>query len=377
MRILIILNLVLTPVLVWSQNLILNSSFEEVIDCPSDFDQLDKLQDWKSVGGTVDVFSECSLEIVPDPPHGPFEYANFNFGESYIYLGISFPFRYKSDTLFREFIQGETILDLSENPHYFSLHAYTNQENRTNHIGVYFSENDNGFIGSYPIDIEPQLEFDDWIGDYHQWKKHEGCVEDIGGSNYLTIGNFHEPGNDEVEFEDIEFSNGLFIDNLILQEIPVLSDTLITIYNGECVKLQSTLNNIPLNYYNQELESVKNILCPTNNQIINQKISSCNNVLRKIEIEVIGCSCDLYTPNIIAPNSTNDINSKFIVGFDNNCIENDFQLNLYNRWGNLVYNGSLAMFETEKLSQGVYVFTLEYLCRGKLQLDSGDFTILK
>lgn len=378
MRSMYLLLLILTSTICWSQNLILNPSFEDVSSCPTDIEQLFKAKHWKNVGGSVDLFGECSVKIIPDPPQGPINYAKFEFGKVYSHSKISFPFRLRSDTIFREFMQGELLQPLSAGLYYFSCYIYTNEPNRTNHLGLHFSNEDLGFIGSYPKGIIPQYEFDEWIGGYNKWKKFEACINNIEGANYITIGNFHEPGMDSIEYPDIKFSNGVFIDNLLLVKILVSEFQDSTIYKcqDECIVLDSTVSNIPVEYFYESIKLDKYQLCSPENKKLEQRVKKCGTLLRNIYITSVDCNCTPRIPNIISKFSFIPENSKFLVKFAFPGIVDNINLLIFNRWGNLIYSGKPEDFNSDVMS-GVYVYVLSYYCNNVKKLIAGDITIIE
>ena len=357
--------------------MLLNGSFEDINSCPDDFDQLIKAEPWKSVGGTVDLFDSCSISVVPDPPQGPLEYADFKFGSSYSRLGFSFPFRLRSDTIFREFMQGQLANTLSSGSYYVSLYAYTTQVNRTNHLDIYFAESDVGFIGSFPKNINPQFSIEEWIGEYRAWKLHEGCLSGLEGSNYVVIGNFQPPGQDAVEFSDMEFSNVIFLDNVSIVAIPELLDETVAIFPGECLDLDTAFNSLPVEYYAEgvKLENFK--ICPKRDMVIEQVVRGCSILTKRITIHVLDCSCSVFVPNIVNAQSENATNQSIIVGYDLECVSAIDKFSLFNRWGNLIVDTKELPIDISSLIPGVYVYSVTFDCHGTKYSQHADITIIK
>jgi len=372
--------IILSPEYSWTQNLVLNGSFEDISSCPDDFNQLYKASHWKSIGGTVDLFDTCSIDVVPVPPTGYLNYADFEFGSSYSFLGISFPFRFRSDTIFREYMQGEFVESLKSNNYHVSFYAFTDQENRTNHLGFYFGQEDLDSIGSYPKIYTPQLEIEDWIGGYDKWKLHEGCVNDIEGSTHFIIGNFYPPGEDLIEHPDIAFSNFLYLDNVVIKEIPSLIIEEINLNQGECLELASSaINDLVVEYFIDNVKIADSQFCPeeVRNYEIEQRVKNCNSIVKKIRIKVSSCGCRVYMPNVINPNSNNAANRTLSPGVAENCNFKVENFSVFDRWGGLVYAGEIINFDSNELINGVYVYLLEYNCNGKEFSKTGDFTIIR
>lgn len=368
----------MSPALCWTQNLIFNGSFEDITECPDDFGQIEKALGWNSAGGTVDLFDTCSVDIVPDPPQGALEYADFRFGSVYTRFGFSYPFRLRSDTIFREYMQGRLTQPLDDGLYYLSFYAYTTKENRTNRIGYYFAPDDVGFIGAYPKDITPQFELDEWLGGYNRWQRHGGCVEGIEGTEFFVVGNFNEPGQDRVEFPDIEFSNVIFFDEMSLIKIPFIQQDADTIlFTGDCMFLDSVVNGIPVTNFINDTPLPNGLFCPDKHSQIEQRIPECGQTLKTINVQVFDCSCDVFVPNAVNTNSLNVANRTLTIGYDDLCTSLNDDLKIYDRWGGLVHHGSPDGFNPDNLNMGVYLYTLSYTCKGEDFAKYGDFTVIR
>ena len=104
-----------------------------------------------------------------------------------------------------------------------------------------------------------------------------------------------------------------------------------------------------------------------------------------IQIETIDCTiCNIYVPNVFSPNA-DGLNDNF--GPSSNCDFATYDLQIYNRWGALVFqslevgNNWDGSFKGEYFTAGVFVFTLEFSFRNgqdnAIKRISGDVTILK
>ena len=72
-------------------------------------------------------------------------------------------------------------------------------------------------------------------------------------------------------------------------------------------------------------------------------------------------------PNVFSPNGDNKNDAFSLQATINQCFDEFFQINIYNRWGKLVYNSNDVLFEWNgtinndggELSEGVYYYTIQ------------------
>lgn len=90
---------------------------------------------------------------------------------------------------------------------------------------------------------------------------------------------------------------------------------------------------------------------------------------------------NIYIPNIILNNSQNPINGSFFLQSD---IELQYNLKIFDRWGNLIYQDDkipsgqyqLGWQPNSKFNAGVYVYLIEFFENEKTVRIAGDITIL-
>lgn len=361
-----------------TQNFILNPSFEEIERCPNTFFQIGLAKYWTSVGQTPDLLNTCDFYIERyDTLILPFD------GESITFTGISFPFRLRSDTVFREFLQGTLATTLTANNYFVSVQVLSHPENRTNHLDIFFSENDLDSIGPYPKNITPQFRLEEeWIGDYGKWKQHCGCVEDIEGSNFFTIGNFNPPLTDAVEFDTVEFSNGVYIDMVELRlPKPLFRDTIVLKSDG-CFQLPNIHDSIRY-FYTFDGDTISNF-CPADvgEYQIKQYPKNCKKGF-DLTVFVEECNCEVFLPSVFSPNNDgiNDSFFPFSASIEDLDVTN---FKIYNRWGGLVHASSSpwnGFVEGKIAEEGIYTYLLEYECCKNLKpqriTKSGDLLLLR
>lgn len=370
--------IILSPWILGAQNLLLNGSFEDISDCPDEYGQIEKAEYWSNKSGSPDAFSECSVDLILDIPGFDTEYATFELGSTYSQIGLSFPFRLRSDTIFREYMQGELQYPMNASKDYYvSFYAYSIQDNRTNHLGFHFSASDIEYFEFFPRHIDPQFEIVDWIGGYRKWKRHAGCLSGVHQAEFVLIGNFNPPGKDSIEIEGIEFSNWIYLDSFAIIEIPSTKNVDVQIATGECFVLDTFIDGFMIDSYIDGQKVTDNEICPSMSLDIEQRIRECGNLIRHIELEVIDCNCEVFVPSAININSSVPENRNFFLGFKSGCIDQVNKVSILNRWGGLMYEGDAADINLENFDLGVYVYAIEYTCRGIQKLKYGDFTLIK
>jgi hypothetical protein len=359
-----------------AQNYILNPSFEEYNICPSNRGQIQYCTHWYSKGNTPDFYHQCGFYKMENTT---FEYTQPPYdGQGVSGIGISFPFRLRSDTIFREYMMGTLIEPLMDVSYYFEAYVLSNPINRTNSLGIYFTEDTIARFDGYASNIIPQINFIDWIGSYPNWKRHAACVDNIVGSQYLTIGNFNTPATDSVEYKDINFSNSIHLDALGLYKIPKYSQMDTTVEIGYCHSLDTILNAIPI-YHVSEGEILLKEKCFDKVGLHNIKtyVKGCDKLIKETTFIVKECN-----PTIICSNIT----IKRSDAFDLKCAINGGEdleivsLTLYDRWGNIILKNNdldLQNINHPKILNGVFVYELKYKVCNTIYVKYGDLTILE
>ena len=111
----------------------------------------------------------------------------------------------------------------------------------------------------------------------------------------------------------------------------------------------------------------------------------CAGITQFIEVEEEDCGCYPFVPNGFSPNSDGR-NDEFKVF--TNCMMTDFELSVYDRWGNRVFTttdvnqGWDGTINGREATVGVYVWQMKYTAmdeRGVIteRVDSGDITLVK
>ena len=190
-------------------NLVMNPSFEELVNCPAYVCTADTAQYWTWVNNTTWNPSNqhdcrgsilttcCTIPYNCGIPDTYFGYQWPRTGSSFICLATAYsPPVNPSPHNGREYLKGQltTTLQIGKN---YCLTFYYNATNEiqyaTNRFGAYV---DNGIVATYsccaPMPVTPQVQNDTnvFMTDTLHWVKIQGSFTAIGNENTITLGNF-------------------------------------------------------------------------------------------------------------------------------------------------------------------------------------------
>ncbi len=271
-------------------NLVQNGSFEDISDCPGQFEPINTAMGWfKPSTGTSDLFNGCA----PSGNQGGVPENWFGFQDSLNgagYVGI-FIYRNSMDT-YREYIGGNLISPLKPN-HYYCLSFYVSMSDifyfPVSTIGAYFSLDSLYIDNNYELPYFPQIENTEsnFIADSVGWQRVSGYFKAIGGERFLYIGNFKDNQNTICLYSPglLEYKSYIYIDNVQLYEcdslvgIDELPKDPVSIYPNPAQDFVTI--ETPQNYNNAQL-SIYNLT----GQLISQKQITQSN--QKIPITELG-----------------------------------------------------------------------------------------
>lgn len=108
--------------------------------------------------------------------------------------------------------------------------------------------------------------------------------------------------------------------------------------------------------------------------------SFCTTFIDSIEIKTVNCFCTAFISNAFSPNGDN-LNDDFGTVID--CSLNSYNLTIYNRWGEKIFESTDVdkrwdgFYLGKKVQQGSYFFTLNYSTEFKTaEYESGTVTVL-
>ena len=185
--------------LVFSQNLVVNPSFEKYVECPVRLGNLEQdVKDWKMPTlGSTDYFNGCSEAMGTPKNFNGQQPADFGVG----YVGL---YMYAPDD-YREYIQGALSTTLQKGEPY-TISLYVSLAERSDfaikEFGIRFSEYpvkvetnkvlSNMHFSKLPGDTSNQLEisYSKFYSDEKEWIKLSQEFVANGTENFLLIGNF-------------------------------------------------------------------------------------------------------------------------------------------------------------------------------------------
>ena len=239
MRWLPICTLFLLPILSVGQNLVPNPSFEDTIFCPFSAGDVNGIEHWIKVKGSVDYFHPCGINgfSVPTNKHG--------FQEPFDRLGYVGIANWAKGFLFREFLGVSLSQPLQPSQRYlvkYHLSMADTVQYALRNFGMLFTEaqppNDVGVL----LSAEPQVvyEGEDFLDDQEGWMTIEGSFIAEGGEQFLTLGNFDDDANTDTLFVVEQTSKSSYY---YLDDVSVVEDT------SYHVGVEDNLGNFQLEVY--------------------------------------------------------------------------------------------------------------------------------
>lgn len=182
-----------------------------------------------------------------------------------------------------------------------------------------------------------------------------------------------------LEIEDIDYTYTRICENIVTN-FPEQNDTTICI--GEEVVLDFLFSGATYQWEDGSNAATRLI---SQAGIYNVLIEKCGeSVNRTVQVNVEDCSCNITIPNAFTPNK-DQVNDQF--GIISDCELLDFQLKIYNRWGQEVFktndytSGWDGTFNGKNQPSDVYVFQYQFRwnkgTKQNLQVERGDVTLIR
>lgn len=233
-----------------SQNLILNPGFEDYSACPSDQDQIDRLNDWNHYFSTPDYLNVCGYH------HSDISY--YDQGAIYLAIYTGLPYASPERGAQREYAEGKLAHSLRKDSLYlFEIQAFqTNTSSySTNNFGLFFSETPYTTIpDTNYIRVQPDIYWPDKMTEKERWHSYRACYKARGGEQYLTLGGFFNNKEVKITSFDNGITNGIILDNVSLTKLSVpeqleISPSADTICAGDCIRITNNMAHIPGNFF--------------------------------------------------------------------------------------------------------------------------------
>ena len=384
-KVVLFLFFVYSNIVVSSQNLIPNGSFEDFSSCPTNLSQINLAYPWFqpcTTWSSSDYYNACDLtNYVSVPIQGGGNYQNARTGNAF--AGIILLLFPNSNNC--EYIEIELADTLIPNRIYcvsFFINAMNSIKWAIDGCGTYFSKDSVLSPTLTLLSYVPQVEnaAGNFLEDSLNWIKISGSFTAIGGEKYLTIGNFKDTGS--LGIDTVNYNNGnsyYFIDDVSVYECdaPVYiaeagSTQTICINKSDSVQIGSMPQNDYIYWWQPALglsnDSIANpFVNPTvtTTYYLHQKDFKFDETIDSVTVIVKSCEDtikdDIFIPNIFSPNG--DLNNDVFYVLSHTIAEMTFCI--YNRWGEKVFEsreinkGWDGTYKNEKCNTSVFVYYLE------------------
>lgn len=252
----------------YAQNLVTNSDFENYTNCPTTggVDGIELVSPWYSVtNGSVDYYNICST-LCPIPSRGQGEYQETFSGNGYAGLWFFSP----NVNNVREYLQAPLSTGLLVGRNYrveFYVNACNISQVYVNNMGLYLSPLPISTSGSeYLIDVSPQIykHGNPIINDTLNWIKITSVYQALGGESYITIGNFRNDGNTQIENNTNQATSlpmsYYFVEDVLVEEItsPFWQYRDTSVYYGDSVLIGPAITGLDIDWYTSNMEFISN-----------------------------------------------------------------------------------------------------------------------
>lgn len=355
-----------------AQNLVPNYSFENNIRlCPVAQGQM-YTTDWYSPNlQTTDFFTPCGLAKWYSTPDNS---QNFGFqyaatGTNYVGIRAWDDSWGSANSSIREYISVKLTEPLTACQLYYisfkvSLANGPKTKWAVSNLGLYVSEDDQKTTVAV-IQAIPQIARDKEKGPpvLGQWETISGYYLAIGGEEYITIGNF-ETYDRTIKWDVVpQMYDGAayyYIDDVNVSESIVSTSFDTTFCDNRNVVYKARLNpdsmRVQVNGETIVIDTNFFVINQTGTYLIEEFQNGCNlQVL--YNATKLDCDGKIQMPTLITPNG-DLMNDEFEPIVFENIIQ--VTLNIYNRWGGLVYTSTSIKWNPLGVTDGIYYYDISY-----------------
>lgn len=185
----------------FSQNLILNNSFENYYSCPTTNSQLNLSKFWfNPAWGTADYFNSCTSSFWVDVPQNFFGFQNSFMGNGYSGIAVSSSAFINA----REYIEQRMNITLKTGKKYCaSMYVSLSDSSKKaiGSMGILITTDTTKSDTSAILFGVPQIQnpSTSYLEDKDNWVKISGIYTAKGGEQFITIGNFNNDANTPVK----------------------------------------------------------------------------------------------------------------------------------------------------------------------------------
>ena len=356
-----------------SNNLVPNPSFENYSNCPYNQGEIYFAIGWfNGCGWNPDYFNSCNSDTMTcSTPKNGFTYQLPKSGNAY--SGIH-TYSYTPD--FREYIAVKLKNSLKKNSRY-CIKFYTSFA-ATSHsvdlIGAYFSLDSIACVNTNNLfNKAPQIcnSYGNILIDTLNWMKISGNFISTGGEKYLYIGDFYPDSQNTIIPFNLSYTYTIsyyFIDDVSVCDCEDFKPKLgkdTTLCAGQQILLKANVpkeaDSVIYTWQDGSKDSTYLVTQPgiywVSAYIEDYKIT----VTDTITVNYEECNTpQLWIPNSFTPNG-DGLNDKFEYG---NAENYEIKTTIYNRWGQLIFEGENANFWDGKykgkiVTLGIYTYRIE------------------
>jgi gliding motility-associated-like protein len=367
-----------------SNNLVPNPSFEVYTQCPYNMSQINFSLPWtdcKGGNGSSDYFNICST--IPLINIYYLQHSRMGTGHA----GITFLDYHYLNNNYREYIEVALKKSLESNKKYcteFYISLYDFASYAIENIHAYFSSNEIINSSMQVLPYIPQIKNKKGIiNDTANWVRISGSFIAQGVEKYITIGNFDSTVNTNYIFVNYGVMHGYyFIDDVSVCEcsfdINLGSDS--SLCEGENIILNPMLPNASYTWQDSSHAATYEAKQPgtywVRAFVADYDITSTDTIVITAGDDSF-CNPPLIIPNVITPNGDSQ-NDNFQI---QNAETYDIALQIYNRWGTLIYETTNYQdnYNCNDCAAGVYYYVLKAKSKrnGREKEYKGSLTVMK
>jgi hypothetical protein len=217
MKTLITLFICFQTLVVFSQNLVPNGSFEDFSSCPAFLDNIEDCNDWMNFSGTCDYYNACAENGSMDVPNNPLDTQEALDGNAY----AGFAAIQTTTTDYREFLTCSIGNGLEiGTTYFFSMHV-SRAEGwgflAVKNIGMNLTTSAFSEEVPFPITNDAKVVSTNMLDNGQLWMQVKGSFVADSAYQYLMIGNFFNDANTEyIPMAEVAFGAYYYVDEVRL-----------------------------------------------------------------------------------------------------------------------------------------------------------------
>ena len=369
----LLISLILSFFSLSAQNLVPNSGFDDLSDCPGAYAEIEKAPPWKSAtNGSPDLYNECSVRPGIRVPNAGLRFNSYQLPRSGAgYAGIFVYSELSVGSGNSEYLEVPLLEPLKKNVDYYvefyvsvdltptDVWRYSDAVGAAFVEGFYYEDVSGGGAMKRSADIEHAGEL---LTDTSNWMLINGCYTARGGEDHLIIGNFRDAKNTMFVVEDLSLDpkhSYLLIEDVAVNTFDPFPDNVV-LCDDDTISLSVEFNGAAIEWSTGETTSTI-IITKTGTYFVEANIKGC--ILRDtVEVinpdEISDFNFDVFFCNDERAMLHAPIEGEYIWsnGSDQESIivndAGDYQITVTNACGEYVFNLTAI---SENCSCNIYV----------------------